>query len=187
MKGRSLAIGTVIYALCLHANALTIDFDGIVTGNYVDEFYSSEGVFFENGNWRTVTDFGQTSQPNLAVDFSDFGSYMNVTGGFVDSLSFTYGTFSDATVSIYDGLNGTGNLLASVVLVTNDPYNFDLAQVNFAGVAYSVTTLAVDGASTFGWDDVTFTKSGGDVPVPATVPLVALGLAGLGWSRRKKA
>jgi len=183
MKFRSSFIGAALFSFSLFANAITIDFDAITTSSLVDDFYSSEGVFFETGNWAAETGFGQTSQPNLAVMIGDAG-YMNVTGGFEGSLSFTYGVFTDSTVNIFDGLNGTGSLLASVLLVANDPNNFDLAQINFDGVAQSAA-MQSDGPGQFGWDDVTFTRAGLSVPEPATLALLGLGLAVLGISKCK--
>ena len=183
MEIRSAFIGAILFPFSFFANAITLDFDAITTGSYVDDFYSSEGVFFENGVWDTVTGFGQTSQPNLAV-MNGYASYMGITGGFTGSLSFTYGVFSDATVNIFDGLGGNGNLLASVLLVANDPHNFDLAQINFTGIARSVA-IQSDGNDDFGWDDVTFTGAGLTVPEPTTLVLFGLGLAALGISKRR--
>jgi hypothetical protein len=58
----------------------------------------------------------------------------------------------------------------------------DLSSVVFTGVGGPTNGYS------FGLDDINVTLSGGNpVPAPATLALFGLGLAGLGWSRRKKA
>jgi hypothetical protein len=93
-----------------------------------------------------------------------------------------YGVFTDSSVNIFDELNGTGNLLGSVLLAANDPYNHEFAQVNFSCVAQSVSMQSQSNGA-FEWDNVTF--SGSAIPEPATLALFGLGLAALGIGKRK--
>jgi len=179
--------GIILLTLPLFAAGLTLDFDAIATDDKVDDFYASEGVYFQIDDWQTVTGFWEISEPNIAVLNPSTG-YMNVVNGFVGSLSFNYGVFVDSTVRIYDGLNGTGNVLASTLLLENDPRNnFDSATIDFIGIGRSVTVQnELDAGGIFGWDDVTFTGASAAVPAPATLTLFSVGLVCIGLTKPRK-
>jgi len=178
------------------ASAQVVNFDDITLGASVDSFYnggtSSAGdigpdldIEFQAGDWIAQTAFGQTSAPNLAYSLSGTG-YVNFLSGITTGLNFSYGGFSDTTFNVYDGLGGTGNLLASVVLPSNDPFNFDFVAVPFSGTAYSIQIAG--GASQFGWDDLTFGSltPGGAVPEPTTWAMLLFGFAGIGAAMRRQ-
>ena len=95
---------------------------------------------------------------------------MNVPDGFSGGLSFYYSsiTFS-GSVDIYDGLDGTGNLLASINLSVTPsdggnptgPFSpFVSVDVDFAGTALSVEFGGT--ASQIGYDDVALGLVGDD-------------------------
>ncbi len=73
---------------------------------------------------------------------------MNVTGGFNTILSFSYAScLSSCTVNIFDGINGTGNLLATFTGDSNNPMilgggspvsGWDPATISFTGTDRSV-------------------------------------------------
>jgi hypothetical protein len=96
---------------------------------------------------------------------------MNVPAGFSNGFSFFYSANVGAGfVQVYDGLNGTGNLLASATLPVNwninctgDPSggfcHWDPIGVTFSGVAKSVFFGGVANHCVF--DEITF---GSDVP-----------------------
>ena len=99
---------------------------------------------------------------------------MDVAAGFSNGLSFDYSAMLPGSVDIYSGLNGTGSLLASLLLPANTlnpcgiaPYScWDNISVAFAGTAQS----AVFGGSA---NYIAFTNIGidtGDVPPPSPVP-----------------
>lgn len=139
------------------------------------------------------------SQKGGLFFLSGGATFMNRTAGFQNGFSFFYSAInSGGSFSVWSGLNGTGLLLASLVLPTTQSgpcpgYNagfcpFVAAGVAFAGLATSVTFAGV--ANQIVFDDVTFGSStpGSVVPEPATVFLLGTGLMGLGfvaWRRRE--
>ncbi|MFN0184277.1 MAG: PEP-CTERM sorting domain-containing protein [Aquabacterium sp.] len=121
-------------------------------------------------------------------------TYMNVAAGFDTGFSFNYVSLSfSGSVNVYDGLNGTGNLLASVGLTPNagscPGYGaqfcpFGAAGVAFNGIAKSVSFGGV--ANQIVFDDITFGAVTPGVPEPQTYALMALGLAGIGFMARRR-
>ena len=107
---------------------------------------------------------------------------MNVTSGFDTGFSFEYTAISTpGSVAVFDGLDGSGNNLASILLppTTSGPcpgYNagfcpFVPVGVSFGGVAESVVFSGA--ANEIVFDDITFGSSTpGGVPEPATLGLV---------------
>lgn len=163
-------------AICL--NSTTVSCSNTSRGGLGDPNSQKGGLFFLDGS--------QT--------------YMNIAAGFDTGFSFFYAAINNpGSVEVYDGLNGTGNLLATVNLPTTTSacapsYSagfcpFVAAGVAFAGTARSVSFAGVANQVVF--DDVTFgSKDPGqpnDVPEPASFGLVGLALLGLAASRKRKA
>lgn len=133
-------------------------------------------------------------------------AFMNRASGFTTGFSFFYtAVFRGGSFSVYEGLNGTGSVLASLVLGTT-PNGVGLANclgnnfcplvaagVSFEGTARSVVFAGVANQITF--DDVTFgSVRPGElpptnvVPEPGTWAMLATGLVGLvGVARRRRA
>ncbi|MEC7256782.1 MAG: VPLPA-CTERM sorting domain-containing protein, partial [Pseudomonadota bacterium] len=118
-------------------------------------------------------------------------TFMNVAAGFDTGFSFFYSAINQGgSVSVFDGLNGTGNLLASISLGTTSSnctgYGanfcpFVASGIAFSGIAKSVSFGGV--ADQVAFDDVTFgsvTPDPGVVPLPAGLPLLGAGLMALG-------
>ncbi len=141
---------------------------------------------------------------NLLFFLTGPGAVMNVAAGFTTGFSFFYSAaFNPAVVTVWDGLNGTGTLLATINLPTTPdgsaipgcegtnfcPYSpigaafaGTALSVNFSGTANQVAFAAI----TLGSE----TPGGSVVPLPAALPLFASGLGALGlvgWRRKKKA
>ncbi len=116
---------------------------------------------------------------------------MNVAAGFNGLASLYYSSTAAVTVSIWSGLDGTGDELG-VFNLTNNTASCT------SGVAYcnwtrprSISAPTVAHSVTFGsavemgFDNVAINT----VPIPAALPLLSFGLAGMGamLRRRKKA
>lgn len=120
-----------------------VDIDAGGSGNFANEPSSGTALIFQEGGVAT----------------------MNVEAGFESGISFFYSSKADAIVNVYDGLDGTGNLLASLNLSTNfhnnsctgdifgDWCHWDPIGVKFYGKARSVV-FAGPREFTF-YDDIT--------------------------------
>ncbi len=151
------------------------------------------------------TSRGGLGNPNSARGglffLSGTETYMNVAAGFDTGFSFFYTAINQGgAVRVYDDLNGTGNLLATLNLTTTssacDPqYNagfcpFVAAGIGFSGTAKSVAFGGVANQVVF--DDVTFGSvdpDPGKLPEPGSLALAGLALAGVAAasSRRRRA
>lgn len=124
-------------------------------------------------------------------------TFMNVAAGFDTGFSFNYVSLSaPGAINVYDGANGTGNVLATLNLSPNagscPGYGagfcpFSPSGIAFAGTAYSVGFAGV--ANQIVFDDVTFgSVSPNPVPEPETYALMLAGLATVAAiTRRRKA
>jgi hypothetical protein len=123
-------------------------------------------------------------------------TYMNVAAGFDTGFSFYYAApNTPGAIRVYDGLSGTGNLLATLDLgltpsTCGSEYSaaycpFVASGIGFAGIAKSVSFAGT--ANYIVFDDVTFGSITPGVPEPTTYALFGLGLAGLALAKRKRA
>lgn len=129
------------------------------------------------------------------VWFNGPNTYMNYAAGFDTGFSFYYvAPYYPGAVQVYDGVNGTGTLLATLDLgltpsTCGSEYSaaycpFVAAGVSFSGIAKSISFAGT--ANYIVFDDVTFGSAVPGVPEPSTYALFGLGLAGLFYATRKQ-
>lgn len=95
-------------------------------------------------------------------------------------------------IEAFDGANGTGNSLG---LFSSVAYNFQNNNMYFMGITSSDNNILslvfrdvnTNTGDTTGIDNIVYAKrDAGNVPEPASVALLGLGLAGLGFVRRRR-
>lgn len=199
--------------------SIVLDFEGLADNEAVNEFYNGGtggagsgpgtnfGVSF-SGNSLALIDadaggtgnFGGEPSPDTILFFlSGAAANVNVPAGFSTGFSFFYTAINNpGVIRVYDGLNATGNLLATLDLPLTpaggapDPTG-DFSPLVPIGVTFAGTAMSVDFGGTVnqvGFDNITFgsgTPGGGGpppppqpaTPTPALSPAWLLVLAGL--------
>jgi hypothetical protein len=156
--------------------------------------FGADSLALNSGNYSN-----NPSPPGTAFFLTGPGDIMNVLGGFDTGFSFFYSAAGiPGSVTVYDGFDGTGTILATLFLPvtpTLPPFDTDFNNwqpigVAFAGIAKSVNFSGV--ANQIGFDNITLGSEtpSGSVPEPTTIVIWSLlgGCAlGLGWMRTRKA
>jgi len=208
---RILAAAASIFAAAPAFSAMvTIDFEGTTSFSSVNNFYNggtdgegasgtNYGISFSGSALGLVNDgMGAASdgryfsnQPSgVTVMFApDTPTVMNVASGFAGAVAFYYSSKTNlpsaTTVTVYDGANGTGNVVATSVFASNSDAaeafdNWSLASLTFSGIGRSVSFS--DNGGYTAYDNVTVNA----VPLPAALLLFPFGVAGLGFVARRK-
>ena len=199
-----LVVAFMAVAVQASAAVIVLDFEGIGDQVPVGDFYNggggtNYGIDFSDATLAIIDadaggsgNFANEPSPNTIMFFLQANNaILNFAAGFDTGFSFFYSSADAATVTVYDGINATGNVLGSLDLVgqhTNncagDPSgtfcNWSPIGVAFAGVAKSID---FGGTANFtGFDEITFgSATPGDpttpIPEPATLLTVGVGLA----------
>lgn len=180
------------------AQVTVLGFEGLQDNEDVAEYYNGGfggnssgpgpglGISFLNGvalidsDAGGTGDFGGEPSPSTALFwFSETGpSTMNVPAGFTSGISFYYSApTTPGVIDIYDGLDGTGTLLASLILSVTptdggDP-NGTYSPFIAGGISFTGTAKSVDFSGTvnqIGFDNITL---GSDTPDPGGIPALS--------------
>jgi len=203
----------IIAAPKADAAVVSLDFEGLQNSEQILNFYNggtgslgsagpNYGISFglnslaliDSDNGGTGNFANEPTPKTIAFFQSGPGNLMNVAAGFNTGFSFYYSSIRTGSVTIFDGLNGTGTQLAQINLGVNwknnncqgDPTgafcNWDPIGVSFAGTAKSV--LFAGAANQVAFDNITL---GSNTPGPVSVPepsslfgLLAVGFLGVG-------
>lgn len=192
-----------------NAAVVVLDFAGVVNpsnSTAIGGFYDG-GV---SGDGNTGTNYGvafssnalainsyngccepDSPTPGILYFLSGGAVTIDVAAGFDTGFSFYYASNTNAFVTVYDGLGGTGNILASLSLANNYSSNcgycvWDPVGVSFAGIAKSIDFGG--GADYVAYDDITFGSKTPGLPEPGSVELMMIAGVGMLASalRRRK-
>jgi hypothetical protein len=220
-------IGTRLAATCLvlgsmmsapaAASVITLDFEGLGNLAPVEDFYNGGGgtnfgVSFSSNALAIVDqdaggtgNFGNEPTPETVLFFlTGPAATLNYAAGFTTGFSFFYSAINNpGSISVYDGLDATGNVLATLFLPTTpqgsgDPsgdFNvFVPIGVNFSGTARSIDFGGT--VNQIGFDNITFGSAtpgdeGGSsdpsvIPLPAAGWMLLAGIGGLAALRRRQ-
>ena len=227
MKLFKIAIATAVIATALPASAsvFMLDFEGIAPSPLPDSFSSAPVGDFYNGGGGTNygVSFGSGAQawnrgtwtgfwsnepsPSSVLVFGGSANpndaFLNYEAGFTTGFSFFYSSLGTSAVTVYDGLDGTGNVLATMNLLSQYDSgcapsgtfcNLTNAGMSFAGTALSVRfDLNGSNGNLQGFDNVTFgsavaldSPSVAAVPEPETYALMLAGLAVVGAAAKRR-
>jgi hypothetical protein len=204
--------------------AVVMDFElpGAQNGEYVDNYYDGGcGSSYGGGPvdcggpnygavWSGAIACGapvglcvnvanEPSPSNVMVFLDSSSAIMNVAAGFDTGFSFYYAApNTPGVVTVYDGLNGTGNVLATIDLGLNGSGCGGAPQAYSCwtpiGVSFLGTAMSVDFGGTANfivYDDVTIGSAtpGQSVPEPAALGMFGFGalLVGLFAGLRRRA
>jgi hypothetical protein len=217
---KSLLIGSALFTVSNMAAAevIVLDFEGVGNTASIDEFYNggtdslgNSGTDYDisfNTNTLGIVDSDAGGTGNFANEpsadtimfFLTGSAVLNYSPGFDTGFSFFYSSSTAASVYVYDALNATGNLLATLNLTAQyadgcvgDP-NGSFCNWTAVGASFTGTAMSIDFGGTVdqtGYDDITFgsATAGGDPTVDVSAPLglgfMALGLGLVARTRQR--
>lgn len=219
-KKTAAAVAMLAASGVAQADVIVLDFEGLGNSASINDFYNGGTDSMGNSGTDYGIGFGSNALSLIDSDAGGTGNFanepsadtimfflsgtavLNYAAGFDTGFSFYYSSSTAASVLVYDGLDATGNLLATIDLAaqgfdncSGDPNgafcNWTAVGASFAGTAYSIDFGGT--VDQTGYDDITFgsaTAGGGDddptpAPAPAGLALLGLGLALV--SRKHKA
>jgi hypothetical protein len=170
--------------------------------NYGVAFTSSALAIIDQDAGGSGNFANEPSPSTILYFLTEGNAIMNVASGFTSGFSCYYTAHYDGgSVALYDGLDGTGNLLGSTSIPANfnlnctgDPNgdfcHWDVISVPFTGLAKSVVFSGTN--NQIGFDDVTFgsVTPGCSIPTLSEWGMIILALlllaAGTVYIRRRQ-
>jgi hypothetical protein len=203
LKWISILAAGVLSATPAFANSVTIDFEGVGSFSSVDGYYNggtdssggsgtNVGIYFGLdalglSNDAAGTYFSNAPSPGTVMAPVGLDAALSSLPGFTQA-SLYYSSNADTYVSVFSGLNGTGDLLGTTSLLANamndcsdSPFcSWGLATLDFTGIAHSIQFGSAANAA--GFDNVNIS-----VPEPSTAWLWMTAIVGFGvFARRKR-
>lgn len=189
----------VLFAGAASAMPVTMNFDGINTGDQVDNYYNggqatilglipdgpngpAYGVVWSGAQTSNLTPSSgpptPPSAPNYITPVNNTGGNLSATmdvGAGFGSAGFSFYYFGAPTVDVYSALDGGGSLLASQTFGTCASSSFCTSDLAFMGTAMSVVFT---GPGVF--DNISFNMTTKAVPEPAAVGIFGFGVLLIG-------
>ena len=147
-----------------------------VSGAAVATDFSALGLTFLNAFYKQCGGGCPTPSNGLFVSSSDFSSPLSVKfAGTTNAFSFANVSNSSGTANAF----GTDGSLLQTINFSGFPTTVAFATTGINSISFSST-------GQFGVDNFSFGDVQGAVPEPATWMMMLLGMAGIGFSMRRK-
>lgn len=203
LKSWLFAATALLTASTAQAAVVQLTFEGIGNLNPVANFYAGLGVNFSPATLAVVDsdaggtgNFANEPSPSTVMFFLDSNdAILNYAAGFTTGFSFFYSSSTATMVTVYDDVNGTGNILGNLNLTAQfsdncvgDPNggfcNWTAVGVAFGGLAKSINFGGTANQTAF--DNITFGSDSPVVPEPATWALMITGFGLVGSALRRR-
>jgi VPDSG-CTERM motif len=204
----SMCLGVLFLLASSAAQAVVLTFEGLGNLESINNYYNgglggggsgpgpNYGITFTSDSLALIDsdnggtgNFSNNPSGHTIMFFLTGADTMNVAAGFNTGFSFFYSANdTPGSVTVWSGLNGTGSILANLLLpLTPDPFNVWVP----VGVAFSGTAMSVvwnGSANHIGFDDVTLGSETPGVPDGGTtVALLGMAFVGIAALKRKLA
>jgi hypothetical protein len=203
----------VVLAYAQAPTVVTLTFEGLQDTETVSNYYNggfggsgsgpgpNYGITFGSDSLALIADsaggggrFSGNPSGNTVVFFeSGPGVIMDVAAGFTAGFSFYYSASQPGSVTVYDGLDGTGNVLATITLAANVSAgncpsdnegvrycNWQVSNNSFTGTAKSVNFSGA--ADYIGFDNITVGSAVVTPPLTVTTASLPNGTVGAAYN-----